>query len=175
MQLTRECENLRHRQSGRRDHAPPSGMNKESIREKIKFQPRRRIISRAPKSSETSSKLYCTSVRLANTHKTKTIACFRRVERLDARAGAENARQSRSNVSESDGRYAEGISCGKVGVAAFVCARTIRFGRGHLVYSVDCTRAAASFWEVFNQIAQHAADYRTSTRFIGTVRVGTNQ
>ncbi|XP_065826218.1 BAR/IMD domain-containing adapter protein 2-like [Oscarella lobularis] len=31
----------------------------------------------------------------------------------------------------------------------------------------DCTRAAASFWEVFNQIAQHAADYRTSTRFIG--------
>ncbi|XP_065826856.1 ataxin-2 homolog [Oscarella lobularis] len=40
-------------------------------------------------------------------------------------------------------------------------------GRTYQKAMADCTRAAASFWDVFNQIAQHAADYRTSTRFIG--------
>jgi hypothetical protein len=31
----------------------------------------------------------------------------------------------------------------------------------------DCTRVAGNFWEIFTQIGEHAASYRTSTRYIG--------
>lgn len=41
----------------------------------------------------------------------------------------------------------------------------------HFCVLADCTRVAGNFWEVFTQIGEHAASYRTSTRYIGEFTV----
>ena len=69
------------------------------------------------------------------------------------RAAAHRLRQS---VSQGDGRSV---------YKRIVVSRPSEWS--DLSVFADCTRVAGNFWEVFTQIGEHAASYRTSTRYIG--------